>query len=154
VVLTTSQKHQDQINELPTLWEVDDALWERIEPLLRIEKNRKKSGRPARDARSIFNGLIWLARTGSQWSQLPERYGPKSTVHDRFSLWVEQGHLQAVWGILLTEYDELIGIDWEWQAADGCIVKAPLGKRGLPVRKNKQAATRPTEEKREQNGIC
>ncbi|WP_084047293.1 transposase [Deinococcus hopiensis] len=45
--------------------------WLHLAPGLFISKPRKKSGHPIRDARSIFNGLIWLARTGSQWSQLP-----------------------------------------------------------------------------------
>lgn len=48
--MTTTQPHQKQIDELPTIREVDDALWERIEPLLRIQKARKKSGRPLHDA--------------------------------------------------------------------------------------------------------
>jgi hypothetical protein len=30
----------------------------------------------------------------------------------------------------LQEYDQVLGIDWQWQSADGCIIKAPLGKRG------------------------
>lgn len=145
--MTTTQAHQKQIDELPAIWETDDALWARIEPALRIEKKRKKNGRPPRDARPIFNGLIWMARTGSQWSQIPRRYGAKSTIFDRFKVWFTECHLQVAWGILLTEYDELIGIDWEWQSADGCIIKAPLGKRGLSAKRNRPAATPPTEEK-------
>ena len=147
--MTTTQLHQKQINDLPAIWETDDALWARLEPALRIEKHRKKSGRPARDARPIFNGLIWMARTGSQWSEIPPRYGPKSTIVDRCKGWAEEGHLQMAWAILLTEYDDLIGIDWEWQSADGCIVKAPLGKRGLMVRRKRPAATQQIEENQE-----
>ncbi|MFB9994427.1 transposase, partial [Deinococcus oregonensis] len=95
-----------------------------------IDKPRKKSGRPTRDARSIFNGLIWLARTGSQWSQLPRRYGPKSTVHERLCAWVEHGCLRAAWAIVLEEEGQEIGIDWAWQAADGSMVKARSEKGG------------------------
>lgn len=149
--MTTTQLHQKQIDDLPAIWETDDALWARLEPALRIEKHRKKSGRPPRDARPIFNGLIWMARTGSQWSELPPRYGAKSTIFDRFKIWAAEGHLQVAWGILLSEYDELVGIDWEWQSADGCIIKAPLGKRGLLARRNRPAAIPPTEEKQEPN---
>ncbi|MFC3860893.1 transposase [Deinococcus antarcticus] len=152
--MTTTQHHQQQINESPTVWEVNDALWERLEPVLRIEKQRKKSGRPPRDARPIFNALIWLARTGSQWSEIPRHYGAKSTIFDRFKVWATEGHLQVAWSILLTEYDELIGIDWEWQSTDGCIIKAPLGKRGLAVKRKRPAATPPTEEKQEPSATC
>ncbi len=152
--MTTRQLHQPAIDLQETIWEVDDALWERLEPLLKIEKVRKKSGRPARDARMIFNGLIWIARTGSQWSQLPARFGPKSTAYDRFKVWVEHGQLQQVWAVVLNEYDTLVGIDWEWQAADGCIIKAPLGKRGRSARRKRPEAIRRTEAKPEPSEPC
>jgi len=152
--VTTTQHHQDQINNQHTLWEVSDDLWIRLAPVLVIDKPRKKSGRPTRDARAIFNGLIWLARTGSQWSQLPRRYGPKSTVHERFCAWVEHGCFRAAWAIVLEEYDQEVGIDWEWQAADGNMVKAPLGKRGALVRRKPRGATPPTEGKLDVNARC
>jgi putative transposase len=132
--MTTSKVKDD-----PTIWEVDDALWERVAPLLVIHKFRKKPGRPRSDDRRILNGLIWLARTGSQWSAIPERFGPKSTLHDRFQEWVEAGAFRKAWAVLLQEFDGLEGIDWTWQAADGCIVKAPLGKRGLLARRKRRA---------------
>ncbi|AZI44983.1 transposase (plasmid) [Deinococcus psychrotolerans] len=60
---------------------MSDALWTRLEPLLAIDKLCKKSGHLSRNARAMFNGLIWLARTGSQRSQLPQRsslYGSRA----------------------------------------------------------------------------
>lgn len=128
----------------PTIWVVDDALWERIQPLLVIHKVRKKPGRPRSDDRRILNALIWLARTGSQWSAIPAEFGPKSTVHDRFQEWVESGAFEKAWALLLQEYDGLEGIELTWQAADGCIVKAPLGKRGLMAMRKQPGATPPT----------
>lgn len=131
----------------PTIWEVDDALWERVQPLLIIHKVRKKPGRPRKDDRKILNGLIWLARTGAQWVEIPRHFGAKSTVHDRFQEWVEAAVFEKAWALLLREFDGLKGIDWTWQAADGCIVKAPLGKRGLKARRKRPGETRPTAEK-------
>src|SRR6476620_9510832 len=128
----------------PRISRVDDALGALLEPLLRSTKARKKSGRPRRDDRAIFDGLIWLARTGSQWSQLPRAFGPKSTVHERFSEWVETGALERAWAVLLRAYDGEIGLDWDWQAADGCIVKAPFGKKGGLARRKPRGATPPT----------
>lgn len=127
----------------PTIWRVDDALWALLEPLLRSTKARKKSGRPRRDDRAIFDGLIWLARTGAQWSQLPREFGPKSTVHERFSEWVETGALARAWAVLLRTYDKAIGLDWSWQAADGCLVKAPFGNKGVRARRRPRGATPP-----------
>jgi transposase len=128
----------------PTIWRVDDALWALVAPVLRIDKPRKKPGRPRRDDRAIFDGLIWLARTGSHWSQLPREFGPKSTVHERFTEWAATGALERAWAVLLREYDAALGLDWTWQAADGCIVKAPFGKKGAPGRRKPPAPTPPT----------
>jgi putative transposase len=128
----------------PTIWRVDDALWAASQPLLGIDKPRKKPGRPRLDDRPIFDGLIWLARNGGQWATLPREFGAKSTVHARFQEWVEHGCLAHAWTRLLAVYDGAVGLDWQWQAADGCLVKAPLGKKGPPVRRRRPARTPPT----------
>jgi len=127
----------------PTIWRADDLLWDRLEPILRVDKPRQKPGRPRRGDRAIFDGLIWLARTGSQWSRLPAEFGPKSTVHRRFAEWVATGALERAWAVLLTAYDAELGLDWTWQAADGCLVKAPFGKKGGPARPKPPGPTRP-----------
>ena len=138
----------------PTIWRADDALWALLEPVLRVDKPRAKPGRPRRDDRAIFDGLVWLARTGSQWAALPREFGPKSTVHERFTEWVESGALDRAWAIVLREYDEAIGLDWTWQAADGCIVKAPFGKKGALARRKRPAPTRPTGASRAPSATC
>lgn len=114
----------------PTIWRVDDALWALLVPILKSDMPRKKLGWPRRDDRAIFDGLIWLARTGAQWSQLPREFGLQSTVHERFTEWTTSGALERAWTMLLEAYDGAIGLDWTWRAADGCIVKAPFGKKG------------------------
>ncbi len=138
----------------PTIWRVDDALWTKLAPLLRSTKARKLPGRPRRDDRPIFDGLVWLARTGSQWSQLPRHFGPKSTVHERFAEWVATGALERAWAVVLAEYDATIGLDWAWLAADGCIVKAPFGKKGGPARLRPPVATPPTAASPAPSAIC
>ncbi len=138
----------------PTIWQVDDALWALLAPILLSTKRRKKPGRPRRDDRAIFDGLIFLARTGCQWAALPRQYGPRSTVHERFSEWVASGALDRAWAVLLAEYDEAIGLDWSWQAADGCLVKAPFGKKGGPERNTPPDATPPIAANPGPNGTC
>ncbi len=114
----------------PTLWRVDDALWEHLAPLLVVDKPRKKPGRPRTADRPLFDGILWLLRTGAQWKTIPREFGPKSTVHDRFEEWVETGAFARAWTLLLEEYDACVGLDLHWQSADGCLIKAPLGKKG------------------------
>ena len=139
----------------PTIWRVDDALWAELQPLLVIDKPRKKAGRHRNDDRPIFDGLIWLARTGAPWAAWPrERFGARSTAHDRLPEWVEHGCLARAWARLLAVYDDDVALDWQWQAADGCIVKAPLGKKGGPARRKRRARIPPTGGNVARNATC
>ena len=138
----------------PTIWRVDDALWADVAPLLRVDKPRKKPGRPRHADRPLLDGLLWLLRTGAQWRTLPREFGPKSTGHDRFQEWVASGAFARAWARLLTAYDDLVGLDLTWQAADGCLTKAPLGKKGGLARRSPPAATLPTGAKRGPSVTC
>jgi len=108
-------------------WEVSDALWERVAPLVPPAPSHAKGGRPRVPDRPIFAALIHLLRTGEQWNALPKEFPPSSTVHDRMQEWERQGFFTALWQAGLSEYDEVIGIDWQWQAMDGVMTKAPFG---------------------------
>lgn len=77
--------------------------------------------------RKVFAAIIYLLRTGIQWNALPRERGASSTVHDRFQEWEQKGFFKALWQMGLTEYDEVQGIEWEWQSVDGAMTKAPFG---------------------------
>src|SRR5205809_781378 len=142
------------VKDDPTIWRVDDALWARVAPLLVVVKPRKKPGRPRNADRPLFNGVIWVLRTGAQWQEVPREFGAKSTVHDRFQEWVQSGAFAHAWTVLLEDYDEFVGLDLHWQSADGCLVKAPLGKKGGPVRQKRPDGIPPTAARVAPNGTC
>ncbi len=50
-----------------------------------------------------------------------------SSAHRRFQEWGAGRCLYEIWRQGLVEYDEVVGIDWEWLATDGAMTKAPLG---------------------------
>jgi len=79
------------------------------------------------DDRQAMTAIFYVLRTGCQWKALPRSLGAASTVHDRFQEWLEAGVFERLWQAGLSEYDEKVGIDWEWQAMDGAMTKAPLG---------------------------
>src|SRR3954469_8635052 len=112
---------------LGTIWEVPDALWERIEPILKEFWPKKATGRRVANWRKMLNGIIFRMRSGCQWGQLPERFGPKSTVFDWFQRWVEGGIFEKIWAVLVEECDELGGVQWQWQSADAMLGKARSG---------------------------
>jgi len=65
--------------------EISDKDWERVKGLLPPENSGE--GRPSKSNRDMLNGMLWIAKTGSPWRDLPERYGPWRTVYSRFRLW-------------------------------------------------------------------
>jgi putative transposase len=112
----------------PTIWHIPDDLWTLIAPRLGPEKAPGTPGRRAVAFRRIFDGIVYVLRTGCPWQALPrQEYAPGSTVHGRFRQWVQAGVFEKAWQVLLTYYDQEVGIDWKWQALDGAITKAPLG---------------------------
>jgi hypothetical protein len=76
-----------------------DEHWERLRPLLPPQKPR--TGRPAVDHRLIVEGMLWVARTGSSWRELPERFGPWSTVSSRYQRWCKEGLWARILQVLL-----------------------------------------------------
>jgi transposase len=122
---------------LPTIWNAPDPLWEVIEKVLTVYDPQQRIGRPRSDARPSFDGIIFRMRTGCQWNHLPEAFGHHSTVYRAFVRWEKKGIFDILWAILLTKCDDLQGVDWHWQAADGCLGKARgvpgsgIGKRGV-----------------------
>lgn len=117
---------------LPTIWEIPDELWERIEAILECHYPPAGTGRPRADLRLVLDGLIHRMRSGCQWERLPERFGPTSTLHGWFQRFVEDGVLEALWAALAAECEELDAVLWEWQAADGVMGKSRFDgdKRG------------------------
>ncbi len=55
---------QPSQTEASTIWRTPDELWQRIAPVLVIDKPRKKLGRPRVNDRRIFDGLIYLEKHG------------------------------------------------------------------------------------------
>lgn len=69
--------------------DLTDARWARIAPLLLPQK--PATGRPAHDHRTMLAGMLWVARTGAAWRELPAHFGPWETVHGRYHRWRKAG---------------------------------------------------------------
>jgi putative transposase len=109
-------------------WELSDAVWERAAPLLPAQKPHPKGGRPPRDDRQMLGAMLYVLRTGIQWNALPHEIGASTTVYDRFRAGERAGVFARLWAAGLGEFDELVGIDWEWQRLDGVMTQAPFGR--------------------------
>ena len=61
-------------------YELTDKEWALVQPLIPISH----TGCPQKDIRVHLNGILWLARSGARWSDLPARFGPHLTVYSCF----------------------------------------------------------------------
>jgi len=113
--------------EIDPAFLLPDDVWQRVKPAIPPEPPKPKGGRPRMNDRKALNAMFYVLRTGCQWKALPRCLGASSTVHDRFQLWVAQGVFERMWELGLEQYAEEVGIDWQWMAMDGAMVKAPLG---------------------------
>lgn len=92
-------------------YELTDQEWEQIAPLLPAQ-NTEKPGRPPKDNRLMLNAMVWLARSGAAWRDLPERYGPWTSVYSRFRKWIDDGILDNIFRVLSLEAElEDLSID-------------------------------------------
>lgn len=66
-----------------------DAEWELVEPVL--PPQRFTGGRPYNDHRTVLGGILWVARTGSSWREMPREFGKWEAAYRRYELWVNQG---------------------------------------------------------------
>ena len=103
-----------------------DWFWAEVEPLLPPALPKGKRGQQPAERHDVFNGIVYVLRTGCQWKLMPREYPSGCTCHRYFQRWVKKRVFLKLWGKGLQEYDERIGIDWEWQAIDSVTVQAPV----------------------------
>ena len=93
-----------------------DDQWERLKEF--VPGGRKGKRGPRTDNRRFVNALLWMARSGARWRDLPEQLGDYETVKRRYYRWIEMGVLDAVLTALARE------ADLEWLMIDSTIVRA------------------------------
>ena len=94
---------------------ISDADWDRIKGLLPGQPGQH--GKVAQDNRLFIDAVLWIAKTGAPWRDLPERFGPWGSVWKRFDRWAKKGVWRRV-------FEELRDPDLEWMIIDSTVVRA------------------------------
>jgi transposase len=110
-------------------FDVTDVEWDLIGPFLPLAA----TGPLPRRVRAQFNGVMWRFRTGSGWREVPERYGPWSTVYSRFRAWALAGVFQGLMDALIAEAAARGQVGLELVSVDSTIVRAHHESAGLAV---------------------
>ncbi len=101
-------------------FDLSDEEWAVIAPLL--PKNVR--GPRRQDDRRVLNGVFFILRTGAPWRDLPERYGPRTTVYNRYVRWGERGVWKGIFNALAEEVED------SFLFIDASIVKAHRAASG------------------------
>ena len=100
---------------MPPRHAISDDNWERIKDLL-----PGRPGQPgwlATDNRRFLNAVLWIAKTGAPWRDLPTRFGHWNSVWKRFDRWASKGTWAAVFAALQDP-------DLEWLILDSTVIRA------------------------------
>jgi transposase len=112
-------------------FDLTDAEWEIIAPLLPKAQDRPQGGRPTQDDRRVLNGIFFVLRTGTPWRDLPERYGPYTTVYNRFNRWAKRGVWLRIFEALAAKSPQSL------QLIDSSVIRAHQhaagGKKGVRI---------------------
>ena len=104
-----------------------DRQWKEVRKHLPERKPNPKAGRPPADDRLCFEGILWILWTGAPWSELPPRYGKRSTVPIRLKLWTENGTPENLWRAFLAQLNDRAHIRWNECFLDGTFFSAKKG---------------------------
>lgn len=108
---------------------VTDEQWKKIEPLIPKAPFRPKGGRPRADDRLVFEGILWIARSGARWKDLPDRYPSPTTCWRRLKQWQDEEVFKDMWRAFLSELDHNELLDWDEAFVDGSFAPAKKGAR-------------------------
>jgi transposase len=92
-----------------------DEQWRRLKAVLPKQKTGPEA---TRGDRLFIEAVLFRAKTGLPWRDLPERFGPWKSVYNRFCKWAKRGHWAAIFKELQLEVDETGSI------VDGSVVRA------------------------------
>ena len=84
---------------------------------------------PRTDNRRFLNAVLWMARSGTKWSYLPERFGRYGTVKQRYYDWVARGVFANLFQALNN------APDFEWLCIDATVIRAHQHAAGAPLKK-------------------
>jgi transposase len=108
---------------------ISDEHWERIKDFLPGQVG--DPGVTAKDNRLFVDAVLWIAKTGAQWRDLPERFGNWNSVWRRFDRWARKG----IWDRI---FRELRDPDLEWLILDSSVIRAHQhaagAKKGVTTR--------------------
>ena len=106
---------------------LSEEQWERVMPLCAGKPG--DPGRSGENNRLFLEAVLWIARTGAPWRDMPAAFGNWNSVFQRFRRWAVKGTFRRIFAILSDDPD------FEYAIIDGTIVRVHqhgTGAKGGP----------------------
>ena len=84
-------------------YQLSDELWFRLGPLVEQSKKYRQGVKPELSDRLFLEALLYLARTGIPWRDLPSEFGAFDAVYNRFRRWEASGRLRRLFELITAE---------------------------------------------------
>ena len=120
---------------MPHRHAISDADWDRIKDLLPGRPGQH--GGVAQDNRRFLDAVLWIARTGAAWADLPERLGNANSQWRRFDRWAAAGRWDPILAALRDPDLDLLILDSTAVRAHPCAAGAPKNGMEPVARTNK-----------------
>jgi transposase len=111
---------------------ISDTDWERVKGLLPGQPGQH--GGIAQDNRRFLDAVLWIARTGAAWRDLPERLGRWNSQWRRFDRWAKAGRFAALAAVLQDPELDLLILDSTAVRAHPCAAGAKKNGTGLAAK--------------------
>jgi transposase len=118
--------------------EISNADWDRIKGFLPGQPGQH--GGVAQDNRRFINAVLWIARTGAPWRDLPSRLGEWNSQWRRFDRWAKAGRFTAIADVLRDPDMDLLILDSTVIRAHPCAAGAKKNGTAPAVKKSKLSA--------------
>ena len=117
---------------------ISDADWDRIRHLLPGQPGQH--GGVAEDNRRFIDAVLWVARTGAAWEDLPERLGKGNSQWRRFDRWAKRGRWDPILAALRDPDLDVLILDSTAVRAHPCAAGAKKVGTGLAARTTRRLA--------------
>ena len=118
--------------------EISDADWDRIKDLLPGQPGQH--GGVAGDNRRFVNAVLWIARTGAAWADLPDRLGNGNSQWRRFDRWAKAGRWDPILAALRDPDLDVLILDSTAVRAHACAAGSKKSGTGLAARTTRRLA--------------
>lgn len=122
-----------------SLERLTDEQWQKLEPLLPKVDPGPQGGRPWADNRAVFEGILWILKSGARWKDLPREYPSPATCWRRLNKWEQDGVWEDIWEVYLGELNAKGLLDLQECFIDATFMPAKKGvSRSVTLAKGRE----------------